>query len=71
MKSINQYSAKEIREMKELHIQGKIDYCPRCKTYHHKKNKPIWPISNMWLCEKCQSLEDWQNEINRKVKEDI
>jgi hypothetical protein len=50
--------------------RGIIDYCPTCKRYHEKSNKPVWPLSNLWQCDKCKErkemaqgvMKGWLNE---------
>ena len=47
---INQYTSDELKIM---HANGVIDYCPICKRYHQKSDKPDWPLGNMWRCDDC------------------
>lgn len=50
--------------VKRLHLDGLIDYCYTCGSYHIKQGKPDWPKATLWECDACESKRDKQDEEN-------
>lgn len=67
---LNQYKKSELNNM---FLHAIIDKCPICNKYHIKKDKPIFPMANIWVCDECKKRLKNKNKwvIDLPKKENI